>query len=496
MGKFSWRRAHGGVLWSLLKPSAGGEDLRLSSEFSRKHLECGRVILNSLLASRSYGVEAGKSISYLPLLRPNGEGITNVGGGLSASKFRFRKWAPLVLTAVGLGVLVGAPHVPPSVAQCESANDTTDCAGAPRVVPIQWAAGGTDSTGGADSPGGSDLTVGAAAEDRAAGSLEDAVRAARRGLDERLFGLSMRGHPVPRTSVSAKGRQVSVRVDATPGCDLAHLILNAVTRLSGINGGAPGGGETAIGLQAWDRQTPRAATCHDHIRPPPGRLLTYEEWEGEMEEEREGQTAGEGEGTRAAGGSRGRGRTGKTSSARVIASQVDIPLLYVPLEVIASKWYGESERALSAVFAAAQAFPNGAIVFLDEVDALATARDSDMHEATRRTLSIDGFERNSGVVLIAATNRKEDLDPALLSRFDAAVTFGLPDAETRQKIVAHMSGRDIRDVCEQAERRWASQLIRSAQESGVEVELPPLTLYVESAAKRKRAVMRESTLFP
>ncbi|CAI5958084.1 unnamed protein product [Closterium sp. NIES-65] len=134
--------------------------------------------------------------------------------------------------------------------------------------------------------------------------------------------------------------------------------------------------------------------------------------------------------------------TGKTSCARAMAKRASVPLVYVPLESVASKYYGESERQLSTVFALAnQLHPGGAIVFLDEVDALATARDSDMHEATRRVLSVllremDGFERDRGIVVIAATNRKEDLDPALISRFDAAITFSLPDAHTRALIIA------------------------------------------------------------
>ncbi|CAI7871630.1 unnamed protein product, partial [Closterium sp. NIES-54] len=81
--------------------------------------------------------------------------------------------------------------------------------------------------------------------------------------------------------------------------------------------------------------------------------------------------------------------TGKTSCARAMAKRASVPLVYVPLESVASKYYGESERQLSTVFVLAnQLHPGGAIVFLDEVDALATARDSDMHEATRRVLSV------------------------------------------------------------------------------------------------------------
>eukprot|EP00850_Spirogloea_muscicola_P016334 SM000131S26764 [mRNA] locus=s131:394868:403223:- [translate_table: standard] len=216
--------------------------------------------------------------------------------------------------------------------------------------------------------------------------------------------------------------------------------------------------------------------------------------------------------------------TGKTSSARVIAAQEGVSLLYVPLEAIASKYYGESERLLASVFAASKTLQGGAIVFLDEIDALATARSGEMHEATRRILSVllrqmDGFERDSGVVVIAATNRMQDLDPALIScdvlasanprrfcsRFDASIHFDLPDERTRAEITAQyakqlsreelgevaaacagMSGRDIRDVCEQAERHWASKLIRkgvSAQ--GGPLDLPPLAEYLTCAQQRQ-----------
>ncbi|KAL6990725.1 hypothetical protein U1Q18_008844, partial [Sarracenia purpurea var. burkii] len=118
---------------------------------------------------------------------------------------------------------------------------------------------------------------------------------------------------------------------------------------------------------------------------------------------------------------------------------------------VMSKYYGESERLLGKVFSLANEIPNGAIIFLDEVDSFAVARDNEMHEATRRILSvllrqIDGFEQEKKVVVIAATNRKQDLDPALIRypieqflichRFDSMITFGLPDQLTRQEIAA------------------------------------------------------------
>ncbi|XP_062160602.1 uncharacterized protein LOC133867854 isoform X1 [Alnus glutinosa] len=206
--------------------------------------------------------------------------------------------------------------------------------------------------------------------------------------------------------------------------------------------------------------------------------------------------------------------TGKTSCARVIANQAGVPLLYVPLEVVMSKYYGESERLLGKVFSLANELPNGAIIFLDEVDSFAIARDSEMHEATRRILSvllrqIDGFEQDKKVVVIAATNRKQDLDPALISRFDSMITFGLPDQQNRQEIAAQyakhltkpeldqfarvteeMSGRDIRDVCQQAERLWASKIIRGqAPKDAEQGGLPGLQEYIESAMTRRKALL-------
>ncbi|KAM0943179.1 putative AAA+ ATPase domain, ATPase, AAA-type, core [Dioscorea sansibarensis] len=205
--------------------------------------------------------------------------------------------------------------------------------------------------------------------------------------------------------------------------------------------------------------------------------------------------------------------TGKTSSARVIAKEAGVPLLYVPLEVIMSKYYGESERLLGTVFSLANELATGAIVFLDEVDSFAVARDDEMHEATRRLLSvilrqIDGFEQDKNVVVIAATNRKNDLDPALISRFDSMITFDLPDQQTREEILAqyakhlarsdlvkialateNMSGRDIKDICQQAERHWAAKLIRSQVPKDTEnTSLPPMEEYIRSADQRQKAL--------
>ncbi|XP_038984075.1 uncharacterized protein LOC103710008 isoform X2 [Phoenix dactylifera] len=154
------------------------------------------------------------------------------------------------------------------------------------------------------------------------------------------------------------------------------------------------------------------------------------------------------------------------------------------------------------------------VIAKQAVDSFAVARDSEMHEATRRILSvilrqIDGFEQEKRVVVIAATNRKQDLDPALISRFDSMISFGLPDQQTREEIAAQyakhlkkselvqfasateeMSGRDIRDVCQQAERHWASKVIRGQALKDVEggINLPPIEEYIKCAEQRREAL--------
>ena len=98
----------------------------------------------------------------------------------------------------------------------------------------------------------------------------------------------------------------------------------------------------------------------------------------------------------------------------------------MPLEAIMSKFYGESESKLAEIFESAQGLGKS-ILFIDEIDSLATSREDGIHEASRRILStllrkIDSFESEGGdVLVICATNRKKDLDPALISRLDLAV---------------------------------------------------------------------------
>ena len=170
-----------------------------------------------------------------------------------------------------------------------------------------------------------------------------------------------------------------------------------------------------------------------------------------------------------------------------------------------SKFYGESESKLAEIFEACAAM-GSVILFIDEVDSLATSRESGLHEATRRILStllrkIDSFESDGDVLVICASNRKKDLDPALVSRLDLSIRFELPDSDTRGSIFeryakqlskqelntlgemsVYLSGRDICDICKNAERKWASKFIRKE----VNTVVPSLDVYIESTKIRLR----------
>ena len=201
--------------------------------------------------------------------------------------------------------------------------------------------------------------------------------------------------------------------------------------------------------------------------------------------------------------------TGKTTVARIAAAQAQLPLVYAPLEAMMSKWFGQAERQLGNLFDHCGRLGR-CILFLDELDALASSRGHDnKDEASRRMLSVllarlDGMGAQHDITLIAATNRRADLDAALLSRFDVRVHFMAPEAPGRAEIFGlyaqhlpaeqrarlgeaarGLSGRDILDVCRQAERRWVCTLLRDAGAAPpVSVPLPPLPEY-EAALRRR-----------
>jgi transitional endoplasmic reticulum ATPase len=135
--------------------------------------------------------------------------------------------------------------------------------------------------------------------------------------------------------------------------------------------------------------------------------------------------------------------TGKTAMARALSGEKQIPLIAVDGPQLYSKWLGESEKALREVFKKARrAAP--CLLFFDTIDAVAprTGADQVGADVYPRMLSqllreIDNLRDVKGVVLVAATNRPERVEPALLrsGRFDYIVRFSKPDAAERAAII-------------------------------------------------------------
>ncbi|MEM5801862.1 MAG: AAA family ATPase [Candidatus Aenigmatarchaeota archaeon] len=132
--------------------------------------------------------------------------------------------------------------------------------------------------------------------------------------------------------------------------------------------------------------------------------------------------------------------TGKTLLAKAVANESGANFIYVKGPELTSKWFGESERMIRDLFRRAkQVAP--VIIFFDEIDALAPRRGFGMHEATERIVSqllteISGLEELKNIVIIAATNRPDLVDPALLrpGRLDRLILVPPPDEKSRLEI--------------------------------------------------------------
>ncbi len=133
--------------------------------------------------------------------------------------------------------------------------------------------------------------------------------------------------------------------------------------------------------------------------------------------------------------------TGKTLTARALAEELGVNYLAIAGPEVMGKYYGEAEGRLRALFEkAAKASP--CLVFIDEIDSLAPDRSQVEGEVEKRVVAqllslLDGFAKSQGVILLAATNRPDHIDPALRrpGRFDREVQFRVPDREGRLEIL-------------------------------------------------------------
>ena len=191
--------------------------------------------------------------------------------------------------------------------------------------------------------------------------------------------------------------------------------------------------------------------------------------------------------------------TGKTLLAKAVATESEANFISVKGPEFLSKWVGESEKAVRETFRKAkQAAP--AIVFLDEFDSIASLRGSGSDsKVTERVISqllteLDGLERLHNIVVIAATNRPDMIDPALLrpGRFDRLVLIGYPDLEARKSIffihtkekpmaddveledlarrTDNYSGADIAAVCQEAVMNSIRRFIQNGRNGSSRID--------------------------
>ena len=141
--------------------------------------------------------------------------------------------------------------------------------------------------------------------------------------------------------------------------------------------------------------------------------------------------------------------TGKTLMAKAVATESEANFVSVRGPELLSKWVGESERGIREIFKRArQSAP--CVIFFDEIDSIAPIRGAGGETAvTERVVSqllteLDGMENMHGVVVLAATNRADMIDPALLrpGRFDKIIQIPLPDKDGR-KMVIEIHSKDI-----------------------------------------------------
>jgi transitional endoplasmic reticulum ATPase len=144
--------------------------------------------------------------------------------------------------------------------------------------------------------------------------------------------------------------------------------------------------------------------------------------------------------------------TGKTMLAKAVATESEANFISVKGPELLSKWVGESEKGVREIFRRArQASP--CVIFFDEIDSIAPVRglEGSGHASTERMVSqllteLDGIDEMRGVVVLAATNRADMIDPALLrpGRFDKIIYVPNPDIKTREKILElNIQGKPI-----------------------------------------------------
>ncbi|KAH7395299.1 P-loop containing nucleoside triphosphate hydrolase protein [Phaeosphaeria sp. MPI-PUGE-AT-0046c] len=175
---------------------------------------------------------------------------------------------------------------------------------------------------------------------------------------------------------------------------------------------------------------------------------------------------------------------GKTLLAKAVASESKANFISVKGPELVNKYVGESERAIRQVFQRAQS-SMPCIVFFDEFDALVPKRSSELHEASARVVNtllteLDGLNNRDGIYVIAATNRPDVIDPAILrpGRLDTCLYVQLPTPQERVEILSalirqrgvinqDLSAFGLRDECANFSGADLQSLLRQAGQTAL-----------------------------
>eukprot|EP01147_Barroeca_monosierra_P002532 gene2532-5452_t len=184
---------------------------------------------------------------------------------------------------------------------------------------------------------------------------------------------------------------------------------------------------------------------------------------------------------------------GKTLLARALAKECGCCFINVRPSTFMDKWFGESQKLVEAIFTLAEKL-QPSVIFVDEIDSFLRTRSSTDHESSAVIKSQfmtlwDGFasRQDAHIVVIAATNRPEDVDRAILRRLSRSCHVSLPDPVQRARILKVIlrreqlkddvdiaklasstdgySGNDLRELCRVAATRALRHSIRSARRS-------------------------------
>eukprot|EP01080_Neovahlkampfia_damariscottae_P000925 gene925-9834_t len=172
---------------------------------------------------------------------------------------------------------------------------------------------------------------------------------------------------------------------------------------------------------------------------------------------------------------------GKTLLAKAIANECEATFFNISASSLVSKWHGEGEKLVRALFAAAR-YLQPSIIFIDEIDSILTSRTSSEHDASRRMkteflVQMDGVSNleNDKVVLMGATNVPFELDEAILRRFPKKILIPLPDKEARIFLISTLlkgqkikiSKKELHEIADLTENYSGSDLKSLCKETSM-----------------------------